>query len=737
MTELEIRNLSFAFGDKTVFRDVNLKISDPGLYCILGPNGVGKTTLVKCINKLITPSSGSIRIDGKDVADMSILDMAGKVAFVPNGASSVFSMSVSDAILMGRHPHAGWMTSDDDVRAVDEVMDVLDLQQYADRDISELSSGQLQRVMIARGLVQEPEILILDEPTSNLDVRYQMDIMRFTKAYAKDKGVIVLMICHDVSLAAQYADSIILMQQGGIRATGCVSEVLTSDILSSVYGVNAKVMLMDGKPHVHMSEREGSGATDCSRIGRHRPTVKKSGSRGVKYKVVNIIVVALILAAALLSAFNFGSSGNSAGPGSLVGTEIAESGFPNGDSRLWVYGNANEDDYMDSEDLEVLRDMVSGKRESTVLADANCDGRVDYRDIEYLERIMDRENVDVYYIDNYFTVSKVSWPVDTIAIGYCSGAYLTDLTGLCGKVKMVDSTIKQFWYGMNSNYASADSYGTTESPDYERIMECGVDVYVPGYCDGNADQLSRDKLEPAGIDVMFMNTSDNSGVDYPNEYIDRSILMFSFLLQGDMDKTYDYLGWHDGVLNKLKDAAKTLSDEDKLPFMMSRSYPTDSSPTISVTGKNNTNNIHAEWVGVDAVGQHNPMLGSNYNKLTYENIYTVITEESEGRTFFYMDNEHDGMRHSVDLDKAIDADRQMLKDCGVTIHYLGMAREGGNSPLYVIEMAFYQNVMYPELSSMTGIDYRELFDYYFEHFASEDYRSLIDINDFFRDYGTA
>ena len=211
MTELEIRNLSFAFGDKTVFRDVNLKISDPGLYCILGPNGVGKTTLVKCINKLITPSSGSIRIDGKDVADMNILDMAGKVAFVPNGASSVFSMSVSDAILMGRHPHAGWMTSDDDIRAVDEVMDVLDLQQYADRDISELSSGQLQRVMIARGLVQEPEILILDEPTSNLDVRYQMDIMRFTKAYAKDKGVIVLMICHDVSLAAQYADSIILM----------------------------------------------------------------------------------------------------------------------------------------------------------------------------------------------------------------------------------------------------------------------------------------------------------------------------------------------------------------------------------------------------------------------------------------------------------------------------------------------------------------------------------------------
>lgn len=736
MTELCIQDLSFTYGGKSVFEDVSLRISEPGLYCILGPNGVGKTTFVKCINRLNVPKSGHITIDGTDVAKMSMLDLARKIAYVPNGTSSVFSMSVSDAILMGRHPHAGWTTSEDDLIAVDTVMDVLDLQQYADRDISELSSGQLQRVMIARGLVQEPDILILDEPTSNLDVRYQMDIMRFLKSYARDKGVIVLMICHDLSLAAQYADSVILMQQGGIRAIGRVSDVLTSDSLSTVYGVNVNVMLVDGKPHIHMSERKGSATVDCSKIGNHRPSEKKT-HRNVKHKVTNIVVVALILAAALLSAVDFGSSGNSAGPGALVGTEITESGFPNEGSRLWVYGNVNEDDYLDSRDLDVLRDMVDGRCEPTVLADANCDGHVDYRDIEYLERIIDRENVDVYYIDNYFTVSKVSWPVDTIAIGYCSGAYVTDLTGLCGKVKMVDSTIKEFWKGMNPNYASADSYGTTESPDYERIMECKVDVYVPGYCDGNADQLSRGKLEPAGIDVMFMNTSDNSGVDYPNEYIDRSILMFAFLLQGDLDKTYDYLGWHDSILNKLKDAAKTLSDEDRMPFMMSRGYPTDSTSTISVTGKNNTNNIHAEWVGVDAVGQHNSMLGNNYNKLTYENIYTIIMKESNGKTFFYMDNEHDGMRHSVDLDKAIDADRQMLKDCGATIHYLGMAREGGNSPLYVIEMAFYQNVMYPELSSMTGIDYKELFEYYFEHFASEDYRDLININDFFMDYGTA
>lgn len=737
MTELKIQDLSFAYDRNFVFRDVSLSISDPGLYCILGPNGVGKTTLVKCINKLNTPTSGKITIDGKDTGEMNVLDLARKVAYVPNSASNVFAMSVSDAILMGRHPHAGWTTSDDDIAIVDEIMDVMDLQQYAGRDVSELSSGQLQRVMIARGLVQEPEILILDEPTSNLDVRYQMDMMRFLKAYAKERGIIVLMICHDISLAAQYADSIILMQKGGIRAIGNVSEVLTSESLSSVYEVDAKVMLVDGKPHIHMSEKKGNAVGNPPKVGRRKTTERKVDTKGVKYKVVNILVAVLILSAALFSAVSFHSSESSSGPGSLVGTVVTESGFPNTDSRLWVYGNANEDDCIDSKDLDVLREMVDGKREPTVLADANCDGHVDYRDIEYLGRIINKDNIDVYYIDNYFTISKVSWPVNTIAIGYCSGAYLTDLTGLCGKVKMVDSTIKEYWKGINSNYATAESYGTTESPDYEKIMEYRIDVYVPGYCDGNADPLSRGKLEPAGTDVMFMNTSDNSGVSYPNEYIDRSILMFAFLLQGDLDKTYEYLGWHDAVLNKLKAAAATISDENKMPFMMSRTYPTDSTSTISITGRNNTNNIHAEWVGVDAVGQHNSRLANNYNKLTFESIYSVIREESHGKTFFYMDNEHDGMRHSVDLDQAINADKQMLKDCGVTIHYLGMAREAGNSPLYVIEMAFYQNVMYPELSSMTGIDYKELFDYYFEHFASEDYRSLLNINDFFMDYGTA
>lgn len=734
MTVLELKSLSFSYDGCKVFSNINLVIDHSGLYCILGPNGVGKTTLVKCINKLNTPTSGEVLLDGHNVSEMSLLDIARKIAYVPNGTSSVFSMTVSEAILLGRHPYAGWTTSDDDMEAVEEVVDLLGLKDYINRDISELSSGQLQRVMIARGLVQEPEILILDEPTSNLDAKYQMDVMRFLKSYARDKNIIVLMICHDISLAAQYADSVILMEKGGIRAVGNVSEVLTSESLSSVYDVKASVTNIDGKPHIHMSEKPGSTNIDCTKLKKHK-TETRGKSVTVREKAVNIAVVLLIVVAALFLVSNFGSSDSGSGPGALVGTEITESDFPNTESRLWVYGNANEDDRIDSEDLVILKEMVDGRREPTVLADANCDGHVDYLDIEYLQKIIDQDSVTVYYIDNYFIVSKVSWPVNSIAIGYCSGAYVADLTGLCDKVTMVDDTIKTYWTGINSKFIEAKSYGTTESPDYESIMKNKVDVYVPGYCDGKADQLSGNNLEPAGTDVMFINTCDNSGVDYPNEYIDRSILMFAYLLQGDMTKTYEYLDWHDDVLSKLKTAAATLSDSEKVPFMMSRTYPDASTSTISITGKNNTNNIHAEWVGVDAVGQHNPILANNYNKLTFEDIYSVIKEESDGKVFYYMDNEHDGLRHSTDLDKAVKADMEMLKDCGVLIHYMGMAREAGNGPLYVIELAFYQNVMYPDLDS--GLNYKELFKYYFSNFTTEDYSSLVDINDFFKDYGTA
>ena len=250
MTDVRFENVTFGYGDESVFEDVNIDFSGSGLTCILGPNGVGKTTLVKCINKLLKPRSGRVLIDGTDVQTMSLPELARIMAFVPNSSTSVFSMSVAEAILIGRHPRAGWTTSEKDIEVVDDTIRLLGLEEYSDRDIRELSAGQLQRVLIARGLVQEPEILILDEPTSNLDVRYQMDVMRFLKDYAREKGILVLMVCHDLNITAAYADRVVLMHNGGIFADGKASDVLTEENIETVYRVKAKVMEIEGTYHI-------------------------------------------------------------------------------------------------------------------------------------------------------------------------------------------------------------------------------------------------------------------------------------------------------------------------------------------------------------------------------------------------------------------------------------------------------------------------------------------------------
>lgn len=250
MNEIEMRDLSFSYGDTPVFKDINLVFNKSELICILGPNGVGKTTLVKCINKLLKPTSGTVLIDGKDNKDISLLEMAKIMAYVPNSTSNVFSTSVAEAILMGRHPHAGWTTSDKDVDTVDKAMEIMGLQSLANREIKELSAGQLQRVMIARGLVQEPRILILDEPTSNLDIKHQMKVMGFLKDYAKKEDTMILMVCHDLNITATFADRIVIMSKGGIYADGQVNEVLNERTVKDVYDVECKILDVNGRPHI-------------------------------------------------------------------------------------------------------------------------------------------------------------------------------------------------------------------------------------------------------------------------------------------------------------------------------------------------------------------------------------------------------------------------------------------------------------------------------------------------------
>ena len=204
--DIRIKNVEFSYSSVPVLNDISLDIDGPCFVSILGPNGVGKSTLIHCINKILQPSSGTVMIDGKDVKDISIKDLAKDVGYVPYSANDTFPLSVVDTVMMGRHPHARWNTLDRDLDIVYDTLRMLGISHLAMRQFNELSAGQQQKVMLARGLVQEPEILLLDEPTSNLDVRHQLDVTKMLKRLSEERGILIVMISHDINIAAKFAD---------------------------------------------------------------------------------------------------------------------------------------------------------------------------------------------------------------------------------------------------------------------------------------------------------------------------------------------------------------------------------------------------------------------------------------------------------------------------------------------------------------------------------------------------
>ncbi len=249
--EIKFNDMSFAYGDVKVLNDISLTIGTSELTCILGPNGVGKSTLMYCMNKLLEPTSGSVTIDGRDVKEIPLRDMAKIMSFVPHAEEAVFSMSVMDTVLMGRHPHSGLNMTSKDMRIAAENIKLLGIESLSMREFDELSAGQHQRVMIARGLTQEPQFLLLDEPTANLDVKYQMLVMKLLKDIARIKKIAVVVICHDLNVTSMYADRIVLLGPGGrIYADGKSDEVLTEEMIKTVYGIDAKVTTLQDHPHI-------------------------------------------------------------------------------------------------------------------------------------------------------------------------------------------------------------------------------------------------------------------------------------------------------------------------------------------------------------------------------------------------------------------------------------------------------------------------------------------------------
>ena len=242
MVELLVRNVGFAYpGGEPVLRDVDLALSAGELVCVIGPNGAGKTTLLRAASGLVSPSSGSVTLDGHDVKSFGSRERARRVAVVPQGLRHVPEFLVSDFVLGGRYGHIdvwrGATAHDRDVcrKALAEA-DVLELE---DRILTRVSGGQMQRVLIARALAQEADCLLVDEPTSSLDPEHQLSIFSLLARLVRE-GRSGLVVTHDMNLASQYASRVVLLAEGRTVADGTPTEILTPEVLGPVYGENLR-----------------------------------------------------------------------------------------------------------------------------------------------------------------------------------------------------------------------------------------------------------------------------------------------------------------------------------------------------------------------------------------------------------------------------------------------------------------------------------------------------------------
>ncbi len=238
---LEIRDLSVGYGRRRVLEQINLKASEGEVVGVIGPNGSGKTTLLKAITKVLEPISGTVFIDGMDVNEMQSTQIAKKVAVVSQVISINFEFTVEDIVLMGRTPYIKGSETFEDINIVRDAMEKTNTLFLKDRLITQLSGGELQRVIIARAFAQNPKILLLDEPTSHLDITNQIDILNLVKN-ASRKGMVVVAVIHDLNLAAYYCDKICLLQDGKLISAGTPGQVLTSSNIERAFNINVEVI---------------------------------------------------------------------------------------------------------------------------------------------------------------------------------------------------------------------------------------------------------------------------------------------------------------------------------------------------------------------------------------------------------------------------------------------------------------------------------------------------------------
>ena len=245
---VEVNGVEFAYRSVKVLKNVRFKVKRGEVVSILGPNGSGKSTLLKCIVKILKPQGGVILIENFDISKLTPLEVAKRVGYVAQHSNENY-LTVFDTLLLGRKPHMRWDVSSRDIEIVSKVIKLLNLEEYALRYTNELSGGELQKVIIGRALVQQPKVLILDEPTNNLDPKNQIEIMEIVKMISRSQEIASIVVMHDLNLALRFSDKFLLVKDGEIFAQGG-REIITPRNIQYVYGIETEILEYKGIPVV-------------------------------------------------------------------------------------------------------------------------------------------------------------------------------------------------------------------------------------------------------------------------------------------------------------------------------------------------------------------------------------------------------------------------------------------------------------------------------------------------------
>ena len=251
---MEVKNLCYHYkGCPEVLQDVSFEMEPGKFLAILGNNGVGKSTLLKCFNHILKPDSGEVLLDGKNLLKMSSREVAKQVAFVSQSVPNT-QLTVHDVVMLGRRPYMKWGFTEEDHNIVHDAMHRLDVEDMRGRFLGQLSGGEKQKVMLARALAQQPKVLLLDEPTSALDIQNQYGVLKMVRDICHKDSIIAAMVIHDLNLALRFCDRFLLLKDGQVYRHGDRS-ILDSTALKEVYGVDARVVEVEDR-HMVLVEEE-------------------------------------------------------------------------------------------------------------------------------------------------------------------------------------------------------------------------------------------------------------------------------------------------------------------------------------------------------------------------------------------------------------------------------------------------------------------------------------------------